>query len=165
MRVENGLGSQRHRKETASCRGSHPSCVSVGLVQTAGNLWHCHRHRWHWRVGWSWSATSVCVCHHRSEKLSTDQMYVFFAQKLRRELRASGMNLLSGTTWKGAKLRIGEAKPDFRERYDTPHPCGSLPINRFLPLSQDQTRERGVSRRPTDQETSSGTGRSRRPRI
>ncbi|KAI9451028.1 hypothetical protein F5148DRAFT_1003802 [Russula earlei] len=26
------------------------------------------------------------------------------------------MNLLSGSTWKGAKLRIGEAKPDFRER-------------------------------------------------
>jgi hypothetical protein len=28
----------------------------------------------------------------------------------------TGMNLLSGSTWKGAKLRIGEAKPDFRER-------------------------------------------------
>ena len=27
-----------------------------------------------------------------------------------------GMNLLSGVTWKGAKLRIGEAKPDFKER-------------------------------------------------
>lgn len=27
-----------------------------------------------------------------------------------------GCNLLSGTTWKGAKFRIGEAKPDFRER-------------------------------------------------
>lgn len=27
------------------------------------------------------------------------------------------MNLLSGVTWKGAKLRLGEAKPDFRERY------------------------------------------------
>lgn len=26
------------------------------------------------------------------------------------------MNLLSGVTWKGARLRIGEAKPDFRER-------------------------------------------------
>jgi len=26
------------------------------------------------------------------------------------------MNILSGVTWKGAKLRIGEAKPDFRER-------------------------------------------------
>ena len=26
------------------------------------------------------------------------------------------MNLLSGVTWKGAKLRLGEAKPDFRER-------------------------------------------------
>jgi len=29
-----------------------------------------------------------------------------------------GMNLLSGSTWKGAKLRFGEAKPDFRERCD-----------------------------------------------
>jgi hypothetical protein len=28
----------------------------------------------------------------------------------------TGMNVLSGSTWKGAKLRIGEAKPDFRER-------------------------------------------------
>lgn len=27
-----------------------------------------------------------------------------------------GMNVLSGSTWKGAKLRIGEAKPDFQER-------------------------------------------------
>lgn len=27
-----------------------------------------------------------------------------------------GMNLLSGVTWKGAQLRLGEAKPDFRER-------------------------------------------------
>ena len=27
-----------------------------------------------------------------------------------------GMNAFSGSTWKGAKLRIGEAKPDFRER-------------------------------------------------
>jgi hypothetical protein len=26
------------------------------------------------------------------------------------------MNLLSGSTWKGAKLRLGEAKPDFKER-------------------------------------------------
>ncbi|KAF9563564.1 hypothetical protein CPC08DRAFT_792891 [Agrocybe pediades] len=26
------------------------------------------------------------------------------------------MNLLSGSTWKGAKLRFGEAKPDFREK-------------------------------------------------
>ncbi|KAF9006198.1 hypothetical protein BDQ17DRAFT_1352940 [Cyathus striatus] len=27
------------------------------------------------------------------------------------------MNLLSGSTWKGTKLRIGEAKPDYAERY------------------------------------------------
>lgn len=27
-----------------------------------------------------------------------------------------GMNLLSGVTWKGAQLRLGEATPDFRER-------------------------------------------------
>ncbi|KIM39552.1 hypothetical protein M413DRAFT_29270 [Hebeloma cylindrosporum] len=29
---------------------------------------------------------------------------------------AKCMNLLSGSTWKGAKLRFGEAKPDFKER-------------------------------------------------
>ncbi|EMD39117.1 hypothetical protein CERSUDRAFT_112807 [Gelatoporia subvermispora B] len=29
---------------------------------------------------------------------------------------AKCMNILSGATWKGAKLRLGEAKPDFRER-------------------------------------------------
>ncbi|KAG8681020.1 hypothetical protein FRC08_015904, partial [Ceratobasidium sp. 394] len=28
------------------------------------------------------------------------------------------MNLLSGSTWKGAKLRIGEAKPDYRARHE-----------------------------------------------
>ncbi|OSD05440.1 hypothetical protein PYCCODRAFT_1465336 [Trametes coccinea BRFM310] len=31
------------------------------------------------------------------------------------------MNLLSGVTWKGAKLRLGEAKPDFRERIAQEH--------------------------------------------
>ncbi|CAE6441458.1 unnamed protein product [Rhizoctonia solani] len=28
------------------------------------------------------------------------------------------MNLLSGSTWKGAKLRIGEAKPDYKTRHE-----------------------------------------------
>ncbi|KAH7923702.1 hypothetical protein BV22DRAFT_1196524 [Leucogyrophana mollusca] len=31
---------------------------------------------------------------------------------------AKCLNVLSGSTWKGTKLRIGEAKPDFRERLD-----------------------------------------------
>ncbi|PCH44599.1 hypothetical protein WOLCODRAFT_133309 [Wolfiporia cocos MD-104 SS10] len=31
------------------------------------------------------------------------------------------MNLLSGVTWKGARLRIGEARPDFRERIALEH--------------------------------------------
>lgn len=31
-------------------------------------------------------------------------------------INAAGMNLLSGVTWKGGQLRLGEAKPDFRER-------------------------------------------------
>ena len=33
------------------------------------------------------------------------------------DLKNIGMNLLSGSTWKGAKLRFGEAKPDFKERW------------------------------------------------
>jgi hypothetical protein len=32
-----------------------------------------------------------------------------------------GMNLLSGSAWKGTKLRIGEAKPDFRNGEWNPH--------------------------------------------
>ena len=47
------------------------------------------------------------------------------------------MNLLSGTTWKGAKLRIGEAKPDFRERYDTSYFYKTLSIDRFVPTSTE----------------------------
>ncbi|KAH9839718.1 uncharacterized protein C8Q71DRAFT_830229 [Rhodofomes roseus] len=31
------------------------------------------------------------------------------------------MNLLSGATWKGAKLRLGEARPDYRERIAQEH--------------------------------------------
>lgn len=42
------------------------------------------------------------------------------------------MNLLSGSTWKGAKLRIGEAKPDFRERI----------ILENAPKSSDDTHQR-----------------------
>ncbi len=30
--------------------------------------------------------------------------------------RNIGANVLSGSTWKGAKLRIGDAKPDFAQR-------------------------------------------------
>jgi len=37
-----------------------------------------------------------------------------------------GLNALSGSTWKGAKLRIGEAKPDFRERCATILPSYSI---------------------------------------
>ncbi|TFY51216.1 hypothetical protein EVG20_g11106 [Dentipellis fragilis] len=34
---------------------------------------------------------------------------------------AKCMNVLSGSTWKGAKLRLGEAKPDYRERIAREH--------------------------------------------
>jgi hypothetical protein len=43
------------------------------------------------------------------------------------------MNLLSGSTWKGAKLRIGEAKPDYRARYASPfvNPFSGLFIHHY----------------------------------
>lgn len=28
----------------------------------------------------------------------------------------TGVNVLSGSTWKGTKLRIGDAKPDYQQR-------------------------------------------------
>lgn len=41
-------------------------------------------------------------------------------------LSTKGMNLLSGSIWKGTKLRFGEAKPDFKERWPICHTVGSL---------------------------------------
>jgi hypothetical protein len=29
---------------------------------------------------------------------------------------AKGLNVLSGSTWKGTKLRIGDARPDYGEK-------------------------------------------------
>lgn len=43
-------------------------------------------------------------------------MYVVPALPFDWSYLSLGMNVLSGSTWKGAKLRIGEAKPDFHER-------------------------------------------------
>ncbi|KAK2463348.1 hypothetical protein APHAL10511_004659 [Amanita phalloides] len=42
--------------------------------------------------------------------------YGYVTMETTPEKLARCCSLLSGTTWKGAKLRIGEAKPDFRER-------------------------------------------------
>ena len=46
--------------------------------------------------------------------------------------RATGMNLLSGTTWKRVKLRVGEAKPGFCKRFRSSYLHGLLQTNRFL---------------------------------
>ncbi|KAG9318926.1 hypothetical protein JVU11DRAFT_1039 [Chiua virens] len=40
------------------------------------------------------------------------------------------LNVLSGSMWKGAKLRIGEAKPDFRERLAQTNPKPPRPLRR-----------------------------------
>ena len=43
-------------------------------------------------------------------------MDTFLSCSLYSDSSSIGMNLLSGSTWKGAKLRFGEAKPDFKEK-------------------------------------------------
>ena len=45
--------------------------------------------------------------------LSCSRIYIWLISILSSTI---GMNLLSGSTWKGAKLRFGEAKPDFKEK-------------------------------------------------
>ncbi|KAH8114014.1 hypothetical protein DFH11DRAFT_1544278 [Phellopilus nigrolimitatus] len=47
---------------------------------------------------------------------------------------APGLNVLSGTTWKGARLRIGEAKPDFIDRH---FPCLARERRLVLWLAHD----------------------------
>ncbi|KAH8111794.1 hypothetical protein DFH11DRAFT_1690240 [Phellopilus nigrolimitatus] len=44
--------------------------------------------------------------------------YVYVTLETTKAQLAKCLNVLSGTTWKGARLRIGEAKPDFINRYD-----------------------------------------------
>ena len=46
------------------------------------------------------------------------------------------MNLLSGVTWKGAKLRIGEAKANFRERYVFEHEATDIAYKIFFAVSR-----------------------------
>jgi len=61
------------------------------------------------------------------------------------------MNLLSGTTWKGSKLRIGEAKPDFRERYVTSYFYRASLIHPFVPtptVSNARTRSLQMTDQP-----------------
>lgn len=44
------------------------------------------------------------------------------------------MNVLSGTVWKGAKLRIGDAKPDYRERCVSSHSVTLALIHFPIPI-------------------------------
>ena len=43
--------------------------------------------------------------------------FAYLTLKTTKEKLARCIGSLSGTMWKGAKLRVGEAKPDWRERY------------------------------------------------
>ncbi|KAG8696593.1 hypothetical protein FRC11_000629, partial [Ceratobasidium sp. 423] len=62
------------------------------------------------------------------------------------------MNLLSGSTWKGAKLRIGEAKPDYTARNKpTPTRSSSEIISRSSQTSSSQISSAGkkiITRNP-----------------
>ncbi|PSS31119.1 hypothetical protein PHLCEN_2v2343 [Hermanssonia centrifuga] len=54
------------------------------------------------------------------------------------------MNLLSGVTWKGSKLRMGEAKPDFRERIAREHEPPKLDSEDGEPPRKKRRLPRGV---------------------
>ncbi|KAG8794019.1 hypothetical protein FRC12_000808 [Ceratobasidium sp. 428] len=60
------------------------------------------------------------------------------------------MNLLSGSTWKGAKLRIGEAKPDYKARHElqmNPPPRASRPKLDPIALRRARLKRRLRARR------------------
>ncbi|KAH0826919.1 hypothetical protein J3R83DRAFT_4512 [Lanmaoa asiatica] len=50
------------------------------------------------------------------DALGDPRKFGFVTMEIGAKELAKCLNVLSGSTWKGAKLRIGEAKPDFRER-------------------------------------------------
>ncbi|TDL26493.1 hypothetical protein BD410DRAFT_825658, partial [Rickenella mellea] len=48
--------------------------------------------------------------------LGSPRPYAYVTVESTKPQLAKCVNVLSGTTWKGAKLRVGEARPDFHER-------------------------------------------------
>ncbi|KAL5476626.1 hypothetical protein ACEPAI_3306 [Sanghuangporus weigelae] len=56
--------------------------------------------------------------------------YAYVTIETTKSQLAKCLNLLSGTTWKGAMLRIGEAKPDFRERIKPENEGANASVNR-----------------------------------
>lgn len=55
----------------------------------------------------------------KRDALGRPRPYVYATLQTTRSKLSRCLNVLSGSTWKGARLRIGEAKPDFRERCET----------------------------------------------
>ncbi|KAL5530966.1 hypothetical protein ACEPAG_3842 [Sanghuangporus baumii] len=64
------------------------------------------------------------------DALGQPRPYAYVTIETTKSQLAKCLNLLSGTTWKGAKLRIGEAKPDFRERIKQENETVNDSINR-----------------------------------
>ncbi|KAG9125456.1 hypothetical protein FRC07_007522 [Ceratobasidium sp. 392] len=50
--------------------------------------------------------------------LGEPRKFAYITMESTKENLARCMNLLSASTWKGARLRIGEAKPDYRARHE-----------------------------------------------
>ncbi|TFY76106.1 hypothetical protein EWM64_g7909 [Hericium alpestre] len=49
------------------------------------------------------------------DALGQPRKYAYVTLDTTKGKLAKCMNVLSGSTWKGARLRLGEAKPDYRE--------------------------------------------------
>ncbi|KAH9964306.1 hypothetical protein BJV74DRAFT_799681 [Russula compacta] len=67
------------------------------------------------RLGTFGSVTSIDG-QGKLDALGQPRKFVYVTLETTKTQLSRCMNVLSGSTWKGAKLRIGEAKPDFGER-------------------------------------------------
>lgn len=52
----------------------------------------------------------------KRDALGNERPYAYATLSTTKGKLSKCMNVLSGAVWKGAKLRVGEAKPDFHER-------------------------------------------------
>ncbi|KAI0057367.1 hypothetical protein BV25DRAFT_1831197 [Artomyces pyxidatus] len=68
--------------------------------------------------------------------LGQPRKYAYVTLHTTKAKLAKCMNVLSGSTWKGAKLRIGEAKPDFRERIAQEHDAAEEPPRKRARLAR-----------------------------
>lgn len=112
----------RHSNKTPTYIWSYTCDHTIRSVSSTFDVRNCEAPWWVGSVECIGGAQEVRLCYARRDKRANIKMSVFLLAAATNAYRNTGIallvgvNVLSGSTWKGTKLRIGDAKPDYVER-------------------------------------------------